>query len=50
MLKSDEIEKPIGVWRMRRRKYLKLNHRVLYYNLLSLGKLYNHLADVEERA
>lgn len=47
---SDEIEKPIGVWRMRHRKYLKLNHRVLYYNLLTLGKLYNYLADVKERA
>lgn len=29
---------------------MKSNHRVLYYNLLTSGKLYNYLTDVEERA
>ena len=29
---------------------MKSNHRVLYYNLLTSGKLYNYLADVDERA
>ena len=29
---------------------MKSNHRVLYYNLLTSGKLYNYLADVERQA
>ena len=40
----------IGVWGKRRRKYLKERHRVLYYNLLTSGKLQAHLADIEEQA
>ena len=47
---SDETEKQIGVWGIRYKRYLKSNHRVLYYNLLTSGRLYNYLADVEERA
>ena len=35
---------------MRHRRYLKSNRRVLYYNLLTSGKLYNYLADVDKRA
>lgn len=30
--------------------YLKQYHKVLYYNLLTSGKLHSHLADVEEEA
>ncbi len=47
---SDETEKQIGVWGIRHKRYLKSNHRVLYYNLLTSGKLYNYLADVDKRA
>ena len=47
---SDETEKQIGVWGIIHKRYLKSNHRVLYYNLLTSGKLYNHLANVDERA
>lgn len=47
---SDENQRQISVWAMRRRRYLKSSHRVLYYNLLTLGKLYNYLADVERQA
>ena len=46
----DENEKQIGIWGMRHRRYLKSNHRVLYYNLLTSCKLDDYLADVEERA
>ena len=46
----DENKRQIGVWGIRHKRYLKSNHRVLYYNLLTLGKLYNHLAEVDERA
>lgn len=45
-----EEERPIGVWAHRRRQYLKQNHKILYYNLLTSGKLHSHLADVEEEA
>ena len=47
---SDENEKQIGVWAMRHRHYLKSSHRVLYYNLLTSGKLYNYLVEVDKRA
>ena len=47
---SDETEKQIGVWGIRYKRYLKSNHRVIYYNLLTSGKLDNYLADVDSRA
>ena len=40
----------IGVWASRRKRYLKQHHKVLYYNLLTSGKLHSHLADTEEQA
>ena len=46
----DENQRQISVWAMRHRRYLKSSHRVLYYNLLTSGKLYNYLADVEFQA
>ena len=42
--------RPIGVWGQRRLHYLKHHRKVLYYNLLTSGKLHSHLADVEEQA
>ena len=32
------------------RKYLKQNHKVIYYNYLTSGKLYEHLSKVDSRA
>ena len=43
-----EEERPISVWGQRRLRYLKQHRKVLYYNLLTSGKLHSHLADVEE--
>ena len=40
----------IGVWALRHKRYLKQHHKVLYYNLLTSGKLHSHLADTEEQA
>lgn len=40
----------IGVWASRRKRYLKQHHKVLYYNLLTSGKLDSHLSDIEEQA
>lgn len=45
-----EDERPIGVWGQRRLRYLKHHHKILYYNLLTSGKLRSHLADIEEEA
>ena len=45
-----EEERHIGVWAQRRLRYLKQHHKILYYNLLTSGKLHSHLADVEEEA
>lgn len=46
----EEDHHLIGVWGQRRLRYLKENHKVLYYNLLTSGKLHSHLADTEEQA
>ena len=46
----EEETKPIGVWGMRHKRYLKQNHKVRYYNLLTSGKLNSYLADVEQQA
>lgn len=45
-----EEKRPIGVWAHRRRQYLKQHHKILYCNLLTSGKLYSYLADVEDEA
>lgn len=46
----EEEQKPIGVWGQRYRRFLKENHKVLYMNLLTSGKLNNYLADIDEQA
>lgn len=43
-------DRPIGVWGQRRLRYLNQQRRILYYNLLTSGKLHSHLADAEEQA
>lgn len=43
-------ERHIGVWGQRRLRYLKQHRKVLYYNLLTSGKLHSHLADTEKQA
>lgn len=45
-----EEERPIGIWGQRRLNYLKHYRKVLYYNLLTSGKLHSHLVDTEEQA
>ena len=47
---EEEKEANIGVWAMRHKRYLKQNHKVFYYNLLTSGKLNSYLADVEQQA
>lgn len=49
-LPAEEKTDYIGVWGQRRLNYLKHHRKVLYYNLLTSGKLHSHLADTEEQA
>lgn len=50
-LKLPEHEdKPIGLWGQRHARYLKQNHKVLYMNLLTSGKLNDYLADIDKQA
>ena len=46
---EEEKEANIGIWAMRHKRYLKQNHKVLYYNLLTSGKLNSYLADIEQQ-
>lgn len=50
ILPAEEETDYIGVWGQRRLNYLKHHRKVLYYNLLTSGKLHSHLADTEEQA
>ena len=49
-LPAEKDDRPIGIWGQRRLRYLKQYHKVIYYNLLSSGRLHSHLADTEEQA
>lgn len=49
-LPAEEKETNIGVWAMRHKRYLKQNHKVRYYNLLTSGKLDSYLVDIEQQA
>ena len=40
----------IGFWGQWHKEYLKENHRVIYYNLLTQGKLNSYLHNIDVRA
>ena len=46
----EQPEVTLGRYAQMRRKYMKENHRVLYYNLLTKCKLAEHLSETEQRA
>lgn len=50
ILPAEEATGYIGVWGQRSLNYLKHHRKVLYYNLLTSGKLHSHLADTEKQA
>ena len=51
LLPAEEEKKAnIGAWAMKHKRYLKQNHKVFYYNLLTSGKLNPYLADIEHQA
>ena len=47
---QDESEHHIGLWGKRRLAYLKNHRRVLYVNLLTSGKLTEHLREIDTAA
>ena len=49
-LPTEEKQANIGVWGMRHKRFLKENHRVLYANLMTSGKLVSYLDEVEQQA
>lgn len=50
LLPAEGETNNIGVWAIRHKRYLKQNHKVRYYNLLTSGKLNSYLANVEQQA
>ena len=46
----EEEQKPIGVWGQRHLRYIKQNHKVLYLNLLTIGRLNGYLAELDKQA
>ena len=49
-LPEEEKQANIGVWGMRHKRFLRENHRVLYANLITSGKLVAYLDDIERQA
>mgnify|MGYP002510734495 CR=1 FL=1 len=47
---STDTNYEIGFWGQRHKEYLKENHRVIYYNLLTQDKLNAYLHDIDIRA
>lgn len=49
-LVSTNTNYQIGIWGKRHKDYLKENHKLMYFNLLTQGKLNSYLHDVDVRA
>ena len=47
---SNEETKPVSIWGQRHARYLKQNHKIVYMNLLTDGKLNNYLTAIDEQA
>lgn len=47
---AEEETEPIGLWGQRHARHLKENHKVLYMNLLTSGKLHSYLVDIDKQA
>ena len=41
---------PVGIWGRRHLRWLKQNRRVTYTNLLTTGKLYDYVHDIDTQA
>lgn len=47
---EEKTQAHISVWALRHKRFLKGNHKVLYYILLTSGKLNSYLADIEQQS
>lgn len=47
---SADANYEIGIWGQRHKEYLKENHSVIYYNLLTKDKLNSYLHNIDVRA
>lgn len=48
---EDEAERqPVGIWGQRHLCWLKRNRRVTYTNLLTTGRLYDYLQEIDTQA
>ena len=50
LMLHDEEKVEISLWGQRNLSYLKQSHKVLYYNLLTSGKLNSHIAEIDKQA
>ena len=46
----EQENKSIGLWGQRHLRYIKQHRKILYINLLTSGKLNDHLADIDKQA
>ena len=46
----DQDESPIGIWGQRHLRYIRTEHKALYTELLTSGRLNTCLADINEQA
>ena len=46
----EEEQQPIGLWGQRHLRYIKQHRKVLFFNLLTSGKLNGYLADIDKQA
>jgi len=46
----EQEDKPVGLWGQRHLNYIKQHRKILYINLLTSGKLNEHLADIDKQA
>ena len=48
---EDDAECPaIGIWGQRHLRWLKRNRHITYTNLLTTGRLYDYLQDIDNQA
>ena len=46
----EQEDKHIGFWGQRHLRYMKQHRKILYINLLTSGKLNDHLIDIDKQA
>ena len=46
----EQEDKPIGLWGQRHLRYIKYHRKILYINLLTSGKLNEHITDIDKQA